>query len=152
MIHVFGSGLHHHRQKEEVANALSTLIAEAADFEPASSAGGVILSQTIMSNDTALHCVPTTEGDGDYILQSTDLTINSKAQDELEPSEARPNPSELNTSEAGTRELASSSVGSGSIAGRENQVQRNFSRKSSCTNQPVSQGPEAQLSSEGDAG
>lgn len=117
-IHAFGSGIHHNTQKEEVVNALSTLNAEANDFESILSTSGVTRSKTIMSNNTAFHCVPTPENGGDYILQYTDMTINSQADDGLDASEGLLDPNDQNNSDAGTRDLVSSSIGSVAGEGR----------------------------------
>jgi hypothetical protein len=78
-IHAFGIGSHHEMQKLEVKNALETIN---------SKADGLRIDvdiKSIMSVDTAFHCIPVEGREGEYALHRTDLTMNSWRGDDLEP-------------------------------------------------------------------
>jgi hypothetical protein len=79
MIHAFGFGSHHEVQKLEVKNAVETLNSVEDGFDT-----GVDM-ESIMSVDTAFHCVPVEGQEGEYALQHTDITMNSRKGDDLEP-------------------------------------------------------------------
>jgi hypothetical protein len=79
MIHAFGFGSHHEVQKLEVKNAVETLNSVEDGFD-----SGVDM-ESIMSVDTAFHCVPVEGQEGEYVLQHTDITMNSRKGDDLEP-------------------------------------------------------------------
>jgi hypothetical protein len=94
MIHAFGIGSHHETQKLEVKNAVEALIppGNGADRE------------SIMSVDTAFHCVPIEGQKGEYVLRHTDMSMNGGKGDGLEP-DLPPPMDEFGSSEADTRNL-----------------------------------------------
>jgi hypothetical protein len=100
MIHAFGIGPHHEIQKREVKNALETLNSAADGFD------NIVDMESIMSVDTAFHCVPVEGQEGEYALQHTDITVNSRRGDDLEPD--LPPPMDYpDSSNADTRDLLS---------------------------------------------
>jgi hypothetical protein len=113
MIHAFGFGSHHEVQKLEVKNAVDTLNSVEDGFD-----SGVDM-ESIMSVDTAFHCVPVEGQEGEYALQHTDITMNSRKGDDLEPDLPSPVdyadpsdvdmwilPSSTNDSEQGSQQAA----------------------------------------------
>jgi len=103
MIHAFGIGSHHEMQKLEVENALETLNS-AAD----GSDNNVDL-ESIMSVDTAFHCVTIEGQEGEYVLQHTDMTTNCRRGDDLEPDLLSP-VDNSESSKADTREKPAKSA------------------------------------------
>jgi hypothetical protein len=79
MIHTFGIGSHHEIQKLEVKNAIKALNSATYD------SGAEANMDSIMSVDTAFHCVPIEGEEGEYALQHTDDTRNGRIGDDLEP-------------------------------------------------------------------
>jgi len=79
MIHAFGIGSHHETQKLEVENAVETINSVGDGFDIN------VDMESIMSVDTAFHCVPVEGQEGEYVLQYTDITMNGKRDDGLEP-------------------------------------------------------------------
>jgi hypothetical protein len=99
MIHAFGIGSHHEMQKLEVKNALETLNSAADGFTN-------VDMESIMSVDTAFHCVPVEGQEGEYALQHTDMTMNGRKGDGLEP-DLPPPMDDPDSSNADTRDLLS---------------------------------------------
>src|SRR4051794_11148293 len=97
MIHAFGIRSHHEVQKLEVKNALETLNSAVDNNEDV---------ENIMSVDTAFHCVPVEGQEGEYALQHTDMTMNGRKNDGLEPDLPSPM-DDLDSSNADTRNLLS---------------------------------------------
>src|SRR5206468_1456636 len=98
MIHAFGIGSHHETQKLEVRNAVETLISAEEGF------GNNADIESIMSVDTAFHCVPVEGQEGEYVLRHTDMTMNGRRGDGLEP-DLPPPMDEPDSSNADTRNL-----------------------------------------------
>ena len=78
-IHAFGIGPHHEMQKLEVKNALETLNSAVDGFD------SNVDVESIMSVETAFRCVPVEGQEGEYALQHTDITMNGRGDDGLEP-------------------------------------------------------------------
>jgi hypothetical protein len=100
MIHAFGIGSYHEMQKLEVKNALETLNSAVDGFD------NNVDMESIMSVDTAFQSVPVEGQEGEYALQHTDMTMNGRRGDGLEPDLLSPM-DDPNTSNADTRNLLS---------------------------------------------
>ena len=100
MIHAFGIGSHHEMQKLEIRNALETLNSAEDGLD------NNVDMDSIMSVDTAFHCVPVEGQKGEYTLQHTDMTMNGQRGDDLEP-DLPPPMDDLGSSDVDTRNLLS---------------------------------------------
>ena len=100
MIHAFGIGSHHEMQKLEVKNALETLNSALDGID------NNVDVESITSVDTAFYCVPVEGQEGEYALHHTDMTMNGRRGDGLEPDLPSPM-DDLDSSNADTRNLLS---------------------------------------------